>query len=72
MAKLEADIDAREFRAINGMRGRGGGHHNFYACVRGRVIGGRSKGGGASLLGAVCVYEVLPIPSKFSCGGGVC
>jgi hypothetical protein len=32
---------------------------------------GRSKGGRASLLGAVRVYEVMPIPSRFSCGGGV-
>jgi hypothetical protein len=72
VAKLEADIDAREFCAIDGMSGRGGGHQNFDACVRGGVSGGRSKGGGASLLGAVSEYEVLPIPSKFSSGGGVC
>jgi hypothetical protein len=32
---------------------------------------GRSKGGGAALLGAICAYEVLPIPSKFSFGGKV-
>jgi hypothetical protein len=52
--------------------GGGGGHHNFDACVRGGVSGGRSKGRGASLHGSVCVYEVLPVPSKLSCGGGVC
>jgi hypothetical protein len=55
MAELEADIDARELRAIDGTRGRGGSHQNFDACVRGGVSGGRSKEGGASLLGAVCV-----------------
>jgi hypothetical protein len=30
------------------------------------------KRGGAFLLGAVFVYDVLPIPSKFSFSGGVC
>jgi hypothetical protein len=34
VAELEVDIDAREFRAIDGVRGRGGGHQNFDACFR--------------------------------------
>jgi hypothetical protein len=72
MAELEAYIYARKLRAINGVRGRAEGHHNFDACIRGGVCGGRSKGGGASLLGAASVYEVVPIPSKLSYGGGVC
>jgi hypothetical protein len=39
-------------------------------CVRCMMGGGRSKGGGASLFGAVRVYEVLSVPSKnTSCGG---
>ena len=53
------------------MRGRGRGHQNFDAGVRGGVGGGSSEGGGASLLGAVCVNEVLPVPSKDSSSGGV-
>jgi hypothetical protein len=72
MAELEADIDACEFRAIDCMRGRGGGHQNFDVCVRGGLSGGSSKRGGASLLGAVSLYDVLPYPLKFSSGGGVC
>jgi hypothetical protein len=71
MAELEAYIYARRLRAINGVRGRGECHQNFDARVRGGVSGGRSNGGGASFLGAVRVYEVLPIPCRFSFGGGV-
>jgi hypothetical protein len=44
VAELEAYIYARKLRAINGVRGRGEGHHNFDACVRGGLSGGRSKG----------------------------
>jgi hypothetical protein len=72
MAELEADIDAREFRAIDGVRGGVGGHQNFDVCVRGGLSGGRSKGGGASLFGAVCVHEVLSIPCQFSYSRGLC
>jgi hypothetical protein len=50
----------------------GRGHQNFDAGVRGGVGGGCSEGGVASLLGAVRVYEVSPVPSKFSSRGGVC
>jgi hypothetical protein len=57
VTKLHADIDAREFRTIDGVKGRGGGHQNFDACVLGKVGGRRSKEGGASLLGAVGVYK---------------
>jgi hypothetical protein len=49
MAELEAYIDARMLRAINSVRGRGGGHQSFDACVRGGVSGGRSLGGRAAL-----------------------
>jgi hypothetical protein len=72
MADLEAYIYVRKLRVIYGVRGKGGGHQNLDARVRGGVSGGRSKGGGASFLGAVGVYEILPIPSKFSSCGGVC
>jgi hypothetical protein len=57
VTKLHADIDAREFRTIDGVRGKGGGHQTFDACVLGKVGGSRSKEGGASLLGAVGVYK---------------
>jgi hypothetical protein len=50
MAELDAYICAREFRAINGMCGRGGGHQNFDAGVRGGVSGDRSNGERAPFL----------------------
>jgi hypothetical protein len=55
IAELQAGIDAREFCTIDGVRGRGGGQHNFVACIRGGLGGSRSKGGGASIFGAVRV-----------------
>jgi hypothetical protein len=50
LAESKDDIDGCEFRAIDGMRGRGGGHHNFDACVRGGVNGSCSKGEGPPFL----------------------
>jgi hypothetical protein len=44
MVELEVYIYARKLRAIDGVRGRGGGHQNFDARVRGGVSGGRSRG----------------------------
>jgi hypothetical protein len=59
MTELEADADAREFCAVNGVGGGSGGHLNFDVGVRGRVDCGSSEWGGASLFGAVHVDEVM-------------
>jgi hypothetical protein len=64
MAKLQTDINAREFRSVNGVGGCGRVNHGFYAGVRGRVVSSCALCGGTSFFGAVDVYEILLFKRK--------
>jgi hypothetical protein len=50
VAELEANVDAHEFCAVNGVGGGRRCHQNFDVDVRGRIGCGLSKRGGAPVL----------------------